>query len=108
MKIINATPHTLNIINKNGETVSIVSSGIVPRVEEREISCEILGDFKLITLSVGEVYGLPPVEAGKFYVVSRPVASALVGERNDILVPGSFIRDKDGNIIGCNGLAQFK
>lgn len=108
MEIINATPHTLNIINKNGEAVSIAPSGILPRVEEREVRRGIIGDFELVTFSAGEVYGLPPVETGKFYVVSRPVASALVGKRNDILVPGSFLRDEGGNIVGCKGLAQFE
>lgn len=108
MEIINATPHTLNIVNVKGETVSIAPSGILPRVEEREIRRETLVDFELVTLSAGNVCGLPPAEAGKFYVVSRPVASALVGKRNDILVPGSFIRDEGGNIVGCKGLAQFE
>lgn len=108
MEIINATPHILNVIDKNGQTVSIAPSGIIPRVEEREIRRADIGDFELVTLSAGEVYGLPPAEAGKFYVVSRPVANALVGKRSDILVPGSFIRDEGGNIVGCKGLAQFE
>ena len=55
----------------------------------------------------GEIEGLPDFKEGTFYVVSRVVADAakIIG-RYDCLVPDEFVRDSEGNIIGCRALAE--
>ena len=103
--IINLTPHTLNVISRNGIVVDIPSTGLA-RVSSTRVVCGITNGITLYSERYGNVEGLPAPCENTIYIVSRPVATALVGsDRNDIYVPGELIRDEQGRPIGCKGFS---
>lgn len=86
MKIINLTPHPLNIVD--GEHAGTYPSAGIARVDG---------------LPLGPVVGLPDSAPGTLFVVSVLVAEALP-DRSDLRVPGRQIRSEDGRVIGCASL----
>jgi hypothetical protein len=58
------------------------------------------------TIEYGHAYGLPDPHDGISYVVSLPVALALIPHRCDLLVPYHEVRNSTGTVIGCRQLAQ--
>lgn len=123
--LVNLTPHTLNIITDTvvidswmrpdgpdevikPTTISVPPSGIVSRVNEKTSASKwwLSHAIRLNKISFSEIENLPPVMDTVIYVVSRIVAQR-VSNRHDILCPGELIRDEQGNIIGCKGLAHF-
>lgn len=104
--LVNMTPHNLDIIQVDGNTLTVAPSGIVPRCSSREEIDGTIGDLIQITRqTLGEVEGLPDPVPGAFYIVSRLVASA--ANRPDLLVPGPLVRDDQGRVIGCKGLSRL-
>jgi hypothetical protein len=106
--IINMTPHPIFI-------VKVLEDGSVKRINTFEQSGNTIR-LKTSTIVVGELLGvnitqtvfgepdgLPEYGEGYFYIVSQIVKSALP-ERIDLLVPAEMVRDKGGNIIGCQSL----
>ena len=123
MKIINLTPHTVNLIfAENGKTYrrSLPSEGearaetikkaLVPKYILMETTGEdglLYGEMFPIPVNrvvFGDVVGLPEAEDGIFYIVSRIVKNA-IPHRSDCLVPDDIVRDDKGVIIGCRGFA---
>ena len=108
-QLINLTPHDIVILFEDGTTLKVPTSGTVARVASTNdtvggVMTE-AGTIPIKSVAYGEVTGLPPYdpERSVFYLVSSLVA-ARVPERNDVLVPGDFVRDDKGNIIGCKSL----
>lgn len=111
MTIINLTPHSINVVNDNHETITTFESEGIARVSCKS---EVQGYFKSnqsnlggipITRKIfGEVEGLPEEKPGVRYIVSSLVASA-VPDRHDLLVPDGYVRDEKGMVIGCTALA---
>lgn len=58
------------------------------------------------TIEYGHAYGLPDPHDGISYVVSLPVALALIPHRSDLLVPYREVHNASGTVIGCRMLAQ--
>ncbi len=103
MKIVNCTPHAINVILSNGEVVTIPKGDVVARVA---VTAEFVADFcgvPLTRTSYGEVQDLPDPVEGTLYLVSMFLRSA-VPHRKDVASPGEMVRDNDGNIVGCRGL----
>jgi hypothetical protein len=100
MKIVNLTPHVINIGSEE-----IVSSGIARCKEEIKIIDNING-IDIIEKKFGEIEGLPPVSEDTIYIVSIVIGLAVKGNRNDCFVPGEQIRDDQGRIIGCKNLSK--
>lgn len=117
-KIINLTPHEINIGDK-----TIPSSGVVRVSEQIEVYFH-LGDIPVIKKTFGEVENLLPQEEDTYYVVSLIVAQAISkknqeiktmdatlyelqqkGLREDILTIGETIRDDKGQVVGARSLA---
>jgi hypothetical protein len=97
-KIINLTPHAVNI----GDRV-FPASGQLARVD---VSLSPIGEHDGIPLvcgSYGEVAGLPPQQNGVIYIVSAMVRGA-IPHRKDLASPAKLIRDEAGKIIGCTAL----
>ena len=104
MKLINLTPHPINL-----PAGTIQPSGQVARVSvshgfSRHIDAEGLGDVKLVLPTYGDVEDLPGPTDDTFYIVSTPVQQACP-DRDDLLVPADLIRDDQGRIVGANALA---
>lgn len=124
--LVNLTPHTLNIITDTvivdswmrpdgpdeiiGSTeIVIPPSGVITRIQEvqsREDERFLGQGIGLTKLRFGKPINLPEKQKGVVYIVSRIVAQHL-STRADVFCPGELIRNNDGNIIGCNGLAHF-
>lgn len=111
-KIVNATPHPINVINTNGETITFAPSDILPRVEVKQT--EMRGKlfdpsgnkFSVYQREQGQVTGLPDQEFGTMYIVSNMVAIALKNQREDLIVPdtgANAIRNEQGQIVAVQG-----
>jgi hypothetical protein len=119
MTIINATPHTITLVSKQGveqdskkqflaETVEVIksipSSGILPRVSMSNSPAGEIDGIPIESVIYGEIEGLPEYQEEVYYIVSGLVATAAakIG-RTDCLAPGALVRDKNnpGLILGC-------
>ena len=106
IEIKNCTPHELNIVNANGETVTIQPCGIVPRCSQNETKVGVINGIPITEQTFGEVVDLPEPEDGVYLVVSRLVAAACPNRR-ELLIPGPLVRDGEGKVVGCNGLSKI-
>lgn len=104
--LLNATPHPLNIVQRDGSVLTLEASGICPRCSSTDIIDQSIGLIEITRQTLGRVEGLPDPVPGLYFIVSRLVASAAAG-RNDLLVPGSLIRDDQGRVVGCKGLSRI-
>jgi hypothetical protein len=117
--IINATPHTITLVSKQGieqdskkqflaETVEVIksipSSGILPRVSMSNSPAGEIDGIPIESVIYGEIEGLPEYQEEVYYIVSGLVATAAakIG-RTDCLAPGALVRDKNNPslILGC-------
>ena len=105
LTVINATPHELNVIQRNGCVLSIQPSGIIPRCASTEEVDQAIGLIDVTKQTLGNVEGLPKDKPGTYYIVSRLVAQA--SKRWDLLVPGPLVRDDQGRVVGCKGLSRL-
>lgn len=103
MTIKNLTPHTINIVTGNGN-IEITPSGVIPRVSVKTVPVGSANGIPLFRNEYGNVVDLPDPVDGTLYVVSGLLKSACP-ERSDLVVPAKQIRDEQGRIIGCEGLA---
>jgi len=119
MTILNATPHKITLVSKQGveqdskkqllaETVEIIRSiplgGILPRVSIANSPAGEIDSIPVESVTYGQIEGLPDYQEGVYYIVSGLVAAAAakIG-RTDCLAPGALVRDKNnpGLILGC-------
>lgn len=106
MKMINLTPHALNIQKEDGTMLSIPASGIVARAEQESVKVEEIDGVAVYSTSYGAAVDLPEMEEDTIYITSVLTAQAVKGQRDDVYFPGTMIRDDAGNIIGCIGLSK--
>ena len=110
MKIVNLTPHEINIIGADNTVALIVPpSGIVARATStRSIfgSVKVDGiDIPINKTTFGTVISLPEPAEDTIYVVSNITAQA-VPNRDDVFIVDESVRDENGRIIGCRSLAH--
>ena len=98
MKLVNLTPHEINI----GGRV-ILPSGTVTRCEEITVRVGSFDGIELVQKEYGEVIDLPDLEWNTLYIVSAMVRMAVPG-RMDLASPGDLVRDENGKIIGYKNL----
>lgn len=108
MKILNATPHAINMLDDDNNIIkTFETSDITIRIASKEaINGSIVCDEVLIPLSTtqfGEVTGLPEPNKDTFYIVSNMIKSALPN-RTDLVTPGFQVRNEKGQVIGCKAL----
>ena len=117
--IINATPHKITLVSKQGveqdskkqflaETVEILKeippSGILPRVSMTNSPAGEIDGIPIESVVYGEIEGLPEYQDDVYYIVSGLVAAAAAKvDRVDCLAPGALVRDKNNPsvILGC-------
>lgn len=98
-KVINLTPHSINIVGgptfePSGEVARISSTN--ESAGEMVINGEVI---PLITQQFGEIVGLPEEREGVLFIVSSLIFAQT--NRKDLLVPGEQVRDDQGRVIGC-------
>lgn len=109
---MNSTPHAINFYDFEGHPVLTVEpSGTVARAEARHIivgTLEVVAAEASIPISkveYGKVFNLPEPEEGTIYIVSSITAQACP-EREDVFITDGSIRDAEGHIVGCTGVAH--
>jgi len=111
MKLINLTPHVINL-HAQGEIIILEPSGVIARLE---IECMDLADMVVDGIIVQikatilkNLVDMPAPQDGVCYVASAVVTKrAMELDREDVFGPGELIRNKNGFVIGCNGLAIY-
>lgn len=107
-QIKNLTPHVLYINN-----VEIKSDGIARVAEQSEALGFVetqYGQIPVFKTVFGNTVDLPEEQNDVIFVVSAITAKAAMAKtpnRKDIFVPGKQIRDSEGRIIGCEGIAVY-
>ena len=101
---VNLTPHDINMYMEDGSIVTLPSEGIARASEEKKHIYSVAG-VPVYSVSYGNVSGVPEEQDSTYYVVSKIVADALKDTRSDILIVTDTVRDEQGRIIGCRGLA---
>jgi len=106
-RIINLTPHPVNIQTMDGGTIEIPPSGKIARCVESITEIEPIEHngicIRAQVKSFGKVENLPEAENGVIYVVSLPVAQAV--KRSDVFTIGDAIRNEKGQVIVAKTLA---
>lgn len=107
MKLVNLTPHTVNVYNEEAELQFSLKKDEnldVPRCSQKEVIVGEINGAPIYKMEFGNVEDLPPVVDGTVYVVSRMVVTACP-ERRDFVSPGPLLRNDAGQPIGCIGLS---
>lgn len=109
MKLLNATPHAIDVVI-DGETIVIAPSRVIARVATvREVVDTIPLRGKLIPVNVvkfGKTVDVPEYQEDVIVIVSRMVAEAHP-ERHDLVFPDSLTRDDEGRVVGCSALGSL-
>ena len=112
MRIVNLTPHALNLMpaGPTGPVVTIPPSGQVARCATSRVQVDtITVDGIVVPVNqtrFGEVSDLPDPQPDTIFVVSALVAQA-VPDRQDVFIVDDAVRDEQGRIIGCRALAHI-
>jgi len=112
MKIVNLTPHPLNLMPEGpeGPVVTIPPSGQVARCTVDRVQVDTVTvdgiSIPVNQTRFGKVENLPEPQEGTIFIVSALTAQA-VPEREDVFIPDDAVRDEQGRIIGCRALARI-
>lgn len=105
-KIINLTPHEVNIATNDGDLTAIPRSGYVVRSPEIRVEAGSVNDLPVSIVEYDVPENLPPPKRGVIYVVSAVTLSSIdKGSRYDLFAPGKALRNKGGKQIGAVGLS---
>jgi len=106
MKLVNLTPHKINILLGAGISLEIPPEGNPARLSVRSEERDPIEDGRLtIPVSTHEVTGiegLPEPADDTVYIV--PLVVAQYAKREDVMSPARLMRDENGQPIGCMGL----
>ena len=108
MNFINLTPHAITIIVDGGENIIVPASGTIARCAMENTVVGNINGIDVVETVYGDIEGLPAPQEGVAYLVSGLIMSALAGSgRVDVFKPESFVRNEEGNIIGCRQLTRL-
>lgn len=109
MSVINLTPHTVTLID--GDLHHRIPQGGRPARCVHDTLAEVIpitGAVVPVEVHTAtRVKNLPAPEPGVHYIVSRQVAQALRGQRDDLLVPDDFIYNDQRHVAGCRRLVKL-
>jgi hypothetical protein len=100
--VVNLTPHDITVYDRLGERVLVkfAKTGSVARLKKRDGKINYLGGIPLKKSNFGGTLDLPAKEEGFLFIVSNMVRNSFP-EREDLLSPTDFVRDDQGEVIGC-------
>ena len=106
IKVVNCTPHAVNLKMENGSYKTIEPSGLVPRVGTEQTEPKWNGSFwaTRIVYKMDDIL-LPEPKQGTIYIVSKLCADA-APHRHDLWFPADLVRDSEGKIIACDSLGR--
>jgi len=103
VKIYNTTPHLIRVLDENGQVILEIPKAPQPlRLPEIVDFCCKIGNIPLFRKFLSRL-GLPPRVPNVYYVVALPIAQTI--KRSDFIVPHDYVRDSEGNVIGCRAFA---
>jgi len=105
MKIINLTPHAINITD--GPTFP--PSGKVARVSVQQVDDGMIDGVPVKKQTFGDIVDLPPPAPDTVYIVSSLVLSAAkAAGRTDCVAPdtANAVRDENGHIVSVPGFVR--
>ncbi len=105
MQFINLTPHSVSIHKASGKVTTFPKPDKPARCAQVTEKFAEINGFDICRVRFGEVQDLPAPAPGVTYIVSRVVAEAVKGKRDDIVIPGPAIRDEQGHTIGAYGFS---
>jgi hypothetical protein len=109
VKLVNLTPHAINIANEDGEIVRVIPpSGTVARVTSKAVPRPPIDGVPFVETVLGKVEGLPNPDGGTYYIVSQFIISALPTWPN-LVRPDtgpSCLRDDNGQIVAVRALTR--
>ena len=109
IKVVNCTPHDVNLITEKGN-ITFPRSGIIPRLTEQQVKINSINsngiEIDIMKKSFLEPEGLPEPQENTIFIVSALVAGA-IKNRDDLLIPNDTVRDEQGRIVGCRSLAKI-
>ncbi len=100
MNILNLTPHEITLCGQKLPTMGVA------RVAQTTKQVAEINGIPVNKLSFGQVNGLPEERKDTIYIVSRIVAEAVKGQRNDVYIVDKTVRNEQGQIVGCEALAK--
>jgi hypothetical protein len=110
LKIVNLTPHALNIYDSAGDLVETVEpSGLVARASVSRHLESKAGHIELYESFFSGAAELGEPESNSVYVVSSLYLQALRAEGKStagVYVPGEAVRNEAGQVVGCVGLSR--
>jgi hypothetical protein len=98
MKVINLTPHTINVAGHS----PITSSGEIARVNFQIIQTGDINGIPVMETLAHGISGLPDEQPDTVYIVPTMVRQYFP-KRRDLLSPAKLLRDKSGIVVGCVG-----
>lgn len=105
MKIVNLTPHKLNILDETENQVLILEpSGTEARIAVTRRRVGEIDGVPLFVTEPGKPTGLPKLREDAIYIVSGMFRSFC--DRPDLYQPGQLVRDDEGRPVGCIGLSR--
>jgi hypothetical protein len=110
MKLINLTPHAVQIFGTDSSVLVLPACHSPARLSEHAMLFKLIKihdmEIRISGVEYTSVYNLPDKLEDTLYVVSQMVAQASP-ERDDLLFPYDVIRNEDGTIFGCKSLAKW-
>lgn len=107
-KIVNLTPHAVNIIAEDGGLVATFPSEGVARATQHAERVGELNGIELVSMKFGDPIDLPAPVEDTFFVVSIITANAAAAcgrGTDDLLITADPVRNDAGQIIGCRRFA---
>jgi len=101
MEIINLTPHAVIVYDADEIIQTFEPHGIVTRLDEAKEFITTINGVKIFKKKYAIARNLPDPKIGTLYLVSSQIVDSLRQTRNDLIAPDDFVRNDNGNIIGC-------
>lgn len=108
IEVVNCTPHALNILDADGNIITIQPSGTIARCTSTSIEVGRINNIPVFKIEYGDIQDLPEPQDNKVFVVSRIVLSALERSgthRPDVIGVGEGVRNEQGQIVGAKGFS---
>ena len=100
MKVINLTPHDVDICDEYGNVIKTYkASGMVARVRHYWSEIDNVDGVPIVTRENEHLVDLPEAQEGVFYIVSNIVLE-YCNDRFDLLAPVKQVKI-NGRVVGC-------
>lgn len=105
MKVINLTPHNVDICDSEGRVVKTYrASGMVARVAHGWDTIDYVDGVPLVVRQNEKVVGLPNPQEDTMYIVSNIILS-YCADRMDLIAPVQQVKI-NGRVVGCRSFVS--